>query len=148
MSIIHYLEETRPERPLLPSDPIQRAQARTIASMIASGIQPLHNSSVLAGFPEEERTPRAANAIIKGFKAIEKFLKNSSGKYCVGDHITLADVYLFGSCLTSLRYNVNLNEFGLIYKVFQNLEKIESFQQGAWYNQPDCPENLKPGNTN
>ena len=47
LPIIEYLEETRPEIPLLPKDPIQRAQVRAICELINSGIQPLHNLKVL-----------------------------------------------------------------------------------------------------
>lgn len=47
LSIIEYLEETRPEPPLWPKDPMQRARGRQIAEIIGSGIQPLQNLSVI-----------------------------------------------------------------------------------------------------
>jgi maleylacetoacetate isomerase len=45
-AIIEYLEETRPENPLLPKDPYLRAQARMISQLVNSGIQPLQNQKL------------------------------------------------------------------------------------------------------
>ncbi|MEE6521629.1 hypothetical protein FKM82_019892 [Ascaphus truei] len=47
LAIIQYLDETRPEPPLLPRDPKKRAQVRMISDHIVSGIQPLQNLVVL-----------------------------------------------------------------------------------------------------
>jgi maleylacetoacetate isomerase len=41
MAIIEYLEETRKDRPLLPSNPYQRFVVRRLCETINSGIQPL-----------------------------------------------------------------------------------------------------------
>ncbi len=47
MAIIEYLEESHPERPLLPGDPLARAHVRELAQMIACDIHPLNNLRVL-----------------------------------------------------------------------------------------------------
>ncbi len=41
-----------------------------------------------------DRKAWAQTTIIKGLTAIEALLAESAGKYCVGDEITLADVFL------------------------------------------------------
>ena len=41
-----------------------------------------------------DRKVWAQTTIIKGLTAIEALLAESAGKYCVGDEITLADVFL------------------------------------------------------
>jgi maleylacetoacetate isomerase len=46
-AILEYLEETRPERALLPTDPFVRAQVRSICLLIAADIQPFQNSGQL-----------------------------------------------------------------------------------------------------
>jgi maleylacetoacetate isomerase len=46
-AIIEYLEETRPEHPLLPKDPYLRAKARQLADIVTSDTQPLQNLRVL-----------------------------------------------------------------------------------------------------
>ena len=53
VAILEYLEETRKERPLLPSDPIKRAQVRQLVEIVNSGIQPLQNLPVLARVNDE-----------------------------------------------------------------------------------------------
>ena len=47
MAIIEYLDETHPEPPLLPRDPVGRAQVRALAQSIACEIHPLNNLRVL-----------------------------------------------------------------------------------------------------
>lgn len=94
LAIMHYLEETRPQRPLLPQDVHKRAKVREICEVIASGIQPLQNLIVLIHVGEEKKKEWAQHWITRGFRAIEKLLSTSAGKYCVGDEISLADCCL------------------------------------------------------
>ncbi len=47
LAILEYLEETFPERPLLPADAAGRARVRAIAQAIACEIHPLNNLRVL-----------------------------------------------------------------------------------------------------
>ncbi|TWI87155.1 maleylpyruvate isomerase [Roseibium hamelinense] len=47
LAIIEFLEESVPNPPLLPKDPIQRARARALALMIACDIHPINNLKVL-----------------------------------------------------------------------------------------------------
>lgn len=98
MAIMEYLDEVYPEISLMPKDPLKRAQVRAICGIIVAGIQPLQNTSVLnkigALTCKEEEEKWSHHWITKGFKAIEKFLETSAGKYCVGDEITLADCCL------------------------------------------------------
>ncbi len=47
-AILEYLEETRPEKPLLPSDPFTRAQVRNLCLLIGADIQSLQNRGVLS----------------------------------------------------------------------------------------------------
>lgn len=103
MAILEYLEETRSEIPLLPSDSLKRAQVRAICGIIISGIQPLQNIGVLnqmGHYLGEKEKAWSQHWIVKGFNAIEKLLKFSAGKYCVGDEITFADC-----CLVPQVYN-------------------------------------------
>src|SRR3954471_15143246 len=76
LAIIEWLDETHPEPPLLPQDPLRRARGRGFALAIACDIHPLQNTKVLArlrqlGFGEEHVTDWAAWAIREGFAACE-----------------------------------------------------------------------------
>lgn len=55
IAIMHYLEETRPQRPLLPQDVHKRCKVREICEVITSGIQPLQNLIVLIHVGEEKK---------------------------------------------------------------------------------------------
>ncbi|XP_070234555.1 maleylacetoacetate isomerase isoform X3 [Bos mutus] len=67
LAIIEYLEETRPTPRLLPRDPKKRAQVRMVSDLIASGIQPLQNLSVLKQVGQENQLTWAQQAITSGF---------------------------------------------------------------------------------
>ncbi|XP_046869459.1 probable maleylacetoacetate isomerase 1 isoform X2 [Drosophila willistoni] len=94
VAIMHYLEETRPEHPLLPESPYERAKVREIVEIVCSSIQPLQNVGVLDEVGDKGRLKWAQLWIKRGFTALESVLSTTSGKYSVGDKITLADVCL------------------------------------------------------
>ncbi|XP_013408454.1 maleylacetoacetate isomerase-like [Lingula anatina] len=98
LPIIEYLEETRPNPPLLPKDPVLRAKARQTAETINAFTQPLSNSTVLGlvgeWCGEDKKEKWAGIWIDKGFTGLEKVLEKTAGKYCIGDEITIADVAL------------------------------------------------------
>src|SRR6478752_9746170 len=61
VAIIEWLDETHPNPPLLPKDPLQRAKARAFALAIACDVHPVQNLKVLArlrelGLPEAQVT--------------------------------------------------------------------------------------------
>jgi maleylpyruvate isomerase len=74
LAIIEWLEETHPEPPLLPTDPLRRAKVRAFALVLACDIHPVQNLKVLArlrelGLPEEQVTGWAAWANREGLSA-------------------------------------------------------------------------------
>ena len=61
LAIIEWLDETHPQPPLLPSDPLRRARVRAFAQVIACDTHPVQNLKVLArlrqlGLPEDTVT--------------------------------------------------------------------------------------------
>ncbi len=74
LAIIEWLEETHPEPPLLPKDPLRRARVRAFAMALACDTHPVQNLKVLArlrqaGLPEEQVTEWAAWANREGLSA-------------------------------------------------------------------------------
>src|SRR5436309_13100444 len=72
LAIIEWLDETFPEPPLLPRDPLARAKVRAFALAIACEIHPLQNTKVLArlrqlNLAEQQVTDWAGWAIREGF---------------------------------------------------------------------------------
>lgn len=159
LSIMHYLEETRPQRPLLPQDVHKRAKVREICEVIASGVQPLQNLIVLIHVGEEKKKEWAQHWITRGFRAIEKLLSTSAGKFCVGDEISMADCCLVPQVFNArrfvnfflkffiifffnvlfFRFHVDLRPYPIILRIDRELEGHPAFRAAHPSNQPDCP---------
>lgn len=144
LSIIEYLDETRPDPPLLPrDDPFKKALARQVSQTIASGIQPIQNLSVLKYLGDERKTEWGHHWINKGFCNLEKILERTSGKYCVGDEITMADLCLVPQVYNANRFKVDMSQFPVISRINDDLSKLEAFKASHPSKQPDCPEELR-----
>ena len=117
MAMVEYLDETRPEPPLLPRDAILRAHVRDLKDQIVADIHPLNNTSTLARLRSQFGADDAAIAswyehwIVRGFQVLEQMLP-SAGDFCVGAHPTLADIVLVPQVanarpqqVTQLRYD-------------------------------------------
>jgi maleylacetoacetate isomerase len=144
LPIIEYLEETFPDKPLLPRDPILRAQARRIAEIVNSGIQPLQNLATMKKIDEitgddAKKTQWSQHFIRIGFEGLERVLEQTAGKFCVGDDITIADLALVPQYINALRFSVDLSPFPLITRISKDCLQLEAFQAAHPSNQPDCP---------
>ena len=145
-SIIEFLEEAFNNNiNLLSENIILRAKIRTIASAIACNIQPLQNLPVLDKVDslKGDKTEFAAFFNEKGLKQIEQLVQETKGKYCVGDDISLADVYLVPQLYSARRFKVNMDLFPQLIKIEKNLNEIEAFKQAHADNQPDTPQEFK-----
>nr|UOU03305.1 glutathione S-transferase zeta 3 [Brachionus rubens] len=146
--IIEYVDETRPQEPkLLPQDPVKRAKARAIAEIINSGIQPYQNTNVLKRLVneigEEKKNEWLHHYLTKGFKAIEAALVETSGKYCVGDEVTIADLCLVPQVYSAYRFNIDLSSFPNVLRVNSELEKLPAFHNSHAHRQVDTFPELK-----
>uniref|UniRef100_A0A5F9CQP4 maleylacetoacetate isomerase n=1 Tax=Oryctolagus cuniculus TaxID=9986 RepID=A0A5F9CQP4_RABIT len=143
LAIIEYLEETRPTPRLLPQDPKKRASVRMISDLIAGGIQPLQNLSVLKQVGEQNQLPWAQKVISSGFKALEQILQSTAGKYCVGDEVSMADLCLVPQVANAERYKVDLSPYPTINRINKTLLALEAFQVTHPCRQPDTPAELR-----
>ena len=96
IAALEYLEEAYPQlQPqLLPTDIAQRAKVRELVNIVACDIQPPTNLNILTTISSlsGDRAAFAKRKMTEGLKAYEKLLEGCSGKYSVGDEITMADV--------------------------------------------------------
>ncbi|KAM9354365.1 maleylacetoacetate isomerase isoform 2-T2 [Pholidichthys leucotaenia] len=143
LAVIQYIDETRPGPRLLPEDPKARAQVRIISDVIASGIQPLQNLYVLQRLGEEKKMEWAQHFIDRGFQALESILKQTAGKYCVGDEISMADICLVPQVYNADRFKVDVNPYPTIKRINQALLGIEAFKVSHPSQQPDTPVDLR-----
>ncbi|KAF7201882.1 maleylacetoacetate isomerase isoform X4 [Nothobranchius furzeri] len=142
LAVIQYIDETRPGPRLLPGDPKARAQVRMISDLIASGVQPLQNLYVLQKIGAE-KLQWAQHFIDRGFQALEPILKQTSGKYCVGDEISMADICLVPQVYNAERFKVDLRQYPTIKRLNKTLLEIEAFKVSHPSQQPDTPADLR-----
>lgn len=144
MAMIDYLDETRPEPPLLPREPHLRARVRDLKDQIVADIHPLNNTSVLARLRSQFGADDAAVAswyqhwIVRGFEVLEQMLP-STGGYCVGDKPTLADIVLAPQVANARRYpQIDLGQFPNIVRIDAALKKLKPFHDAAPEQQPEA----------
>jgi maleylacetoacetate isomerase len=142
LAIIDYLDETHPQPPLLPVDPLQRAKVRAVALTIACDIHPIDNLRVLQYLKrtlKHEQSDIDAwyhHWIIQGFNTIEAAI--APGPYCFGAQVTLADVCLVPQVFNARRLNVPLEAFPKIVAVESACLKLAAFDKARPENQPDA----------
>lgn len=142
LPVVEYIDEKFPGLNLFPTDLNLKTKTRSICEAINSGIQPLHNPSVMGKVPEKERKEWGYHWVKNGFVAIEKMLKETAGKYSVGEDVTAADIFLIPQVSVAIhRFKVDMSEFPIISRVYAALEKHEAFVAAHPYQQPDTPEN-------
>ncbi|ETO26371.1 maleylacetoacetate isomerase isoform 1, partial [Reticulomyxa filosa] len=80
----------------------------------------------------------AKQCIEEGFEALEKLLKECSGKYCVGDSVSMADCVLVPQVYNAVRFNVDMKRFPTIQKIHDQCMTLEAFKASHPDRQPDA----------
>lgn len=117
VAICEYLDETRPAAPLRPADPYLRARMRQLVEVVNAGTQPLQNLLVL-GKVGEQKKEWAQFFIARGLRGIEATLgalraEGVGGPFCLGDALTLADVFLAPQLYNARRFELDLSPYPL-----------------------------------
>uniref|UniRef100_A0A0E0G8E8 Glutathione transferase n=2 Tax=Oryza TaxID=4527 RepID=A0A0E0G8E8_ORYNI len=139
-----YLEDKYPEHPLLPQDLKMKALNLQIASIVCSGIQPLHNLTVLRFIEKKvgtgESIPWTQQQIDRGFAAAENLVKGCAGKYATGDEVRLADVFLAPQIYAAVtRFQINMLNYPTLARLHEEYMKHPAFQAALPDRQPDAP---------
>uniref|UniRef100_A0A0E0K197 glutathione transferase n=1 Tax=Oryza punctata TaxID=4537 RepID=A0A0E0K197_ORYPU len=143
-AIALYLEDKYPERALLPQDLKMKALNLQIASIVCSGIQPLHNLTVLRFIEQKvgtgESIPWTQQQIDRGFTAAENLVKSCAGKYATGDEVRLADVFLAPQIYAAVtRFQINMSNYPSLARLHEEYMKHPAFQAALPDRQPDAP---------
>jgi maleylpyruvate isomerase len=143
LAIIEWLDETHPEPPLLPRDPLRRAKVRAFAMAIACDTHPVQNLKVLArlrqlGLPEEQVTDWAAWANREGLAACETLIADEPGPFCFGAAPTLADLCLVPQLFNARRFGVALEAFPRLLQAEAAAKAVKAFADAAPERQPDA----------
>jgi maleylpyruvate isomerase len=143
LAIIEWLDETHPEPPLLPKDPLRRAKVRAFAMALACDTHPVQNLKVLArlrqlGLPEEQVTGWAAWANREGLAACETLIAGETGPFCFGDAPTMADLCLVPQLANARRFGVDLAAFPRLLQAEAAAKANRAFADAAPERQPDA----------
>jgi maleylpyruvate isomerase len=143
LAIIEWLEETHPEPPLLPKEPLRRAHVRAFAQVLACDTHPVQNLKVLVrlrqlNLPEEQVTDWAAWANREGLAACEALLANQTGPFCFGEAPGMADLCLVPQLANARRFGVDVAAFPRLLKAEEAAKNIKAFADAAPERQPDA----------
>jgi maleylpyruvate isomerase len=143
LAILDWLEETYPEPPLLPKDPVRRAKVRAFALAIACDVHPVQNLGVLNklkayGLDEAKANQWAKEVNYDGLAACEKLLAGEKGPFCFGAQPTLADVCLIPQLANAHRFGADLSAFKRILEVEAACKAHPAFAAAAPEKQPDA----------
>ena len=110
VAIIEWLEEAHPTG-LLPADPWERARARALVQIVNAGIHPLQNTGVRLSVSDDVAVQHAwaSRWIERGLNAFEQHLAELSGAYCIGDSITMADLFLIPQVRNADRFGADIS---------------------------------------
>jgi maleylacetoacetate isomerase len=142
LAIIEYLDEIHSEPPLLPADPIARAQVRAFAQVIACDIHPLNNTSALNYLKGPLRHDQAAadewyrHWVAQGFEALEALVQ--PGPYAFGAHVTLADICLVPQVFNARRFKVDMAQYPKLAAVDATCATLPAFEKARPENQVDA----------
>jgi maleylacetoacetate isomerase len=146
LAIIEYLEEIKPEPPLLPREPLARARVRQLAYAIGCDIHPLNNLRLLLylrdrfAADEPTRAEWQRHWMAKGFAALETMLANSpeTGSYCHGDSPTLADICVIPQLFNARRVGLDLSPYLALTRIEAHALSHPAFEAALPKNQPDA----------
>ncbi|MFA4968422.1 MAG: maleylacetoacetate isomerase [Sulfuritalea sp.] len=146
LAIIEYLDETRPQPPLLPADAVGRARVRALALSVACEIHPLNNLRVLGylsktlGVSEEQRNAWYRHWVETGLATLEAMLAEDprTGTCCHGEVPTLADICLVPQIFNAQRFKARLDHVPTVMRIHEHCLTLPAFAQSVPALQPDA----------
>lgn len=139
LAIIDYLDETHPEMPFLPTDPLIKAHLRAMAMIIACDMHPLNNLRVLTRLKKEfHADEKQINAwyhhwLKEGFDAFEAQLQSLERckPVCFGKNPSLADICLIPQVYNAKRFNFPMDNYPLINEINAYCLTLPEFQKAS-----------------
>ena len=143
LAILEWLEETRPQPPILPRSALDRAIVRAMANIVACDIHPLNNTRVGRKLKDLGLDDTAVSAWIsgwinEGFDALEPMVARHAGMFAFGDSPTIADCCIVPQVYSANRFNVDMAAWPAISSVAERTAMHPAFAAAHPSRQPDA----------
>jgi maleylacetoacetate isomerase len=145
-AILEFLEETYPQPPLLPSDPVLRAQARAFGAHIAAEMHAITVNRIRKFLEDDLAVAQSGidrwvnHWLSAGFTALEAALAartTSSWLFCFGDTPGWADLHLVPQLSAARRLGCDLSPYRRLLDVEENCRGLDAFARARPEAQPD-----------
>jgi maleylacetoacetate isomerase len=145
IAILEYLEDIRPEPPLLPKDPRGRARVRGLSLIAAADAHPLVVPRVRNYLEKEMKQDEAARNrwlahwTMQALGAIENHLarEKETGRFCHGNTPTMADICVASQIVGALAYfNCDTKDVPTAMRIYNQCMEIEAFARAHPLKQP------------
>lgn len=145
VAILEYLEETRPEPPLLPNDARGRARVRGLSLIAAADGHPLITPRIRNYLEKEMKQDEAsrnrwlAHWTLRALEAIEGHLakERETGRFCHGNTPTMADICLASQVIGATAYfNCDTKTLPTAMRIYNTCMEIDAFERAHPLKQP------------
>lgn len=144
LAILEWLEETRPQPPILPRSALDRAIVRRMAGIIACDVHPLNNTrvgrylQVEMGHSQDDYITWMKHWMAEGFDALEPLVAAHGGRFAFGDAPTIADCCLVPQVYGAHRWGLDMAPWAAVAGAAQRADEHPAFQAAHPNNQPDA----------
>jgi len=147
MAIMEYLDEIRPEPPLLPPDPRGRARVRALSLITVADSHPLivprvrnHLGSTF-NLDDAGKITWVHHWFAAGLDAYETHLARdkATGTYCYGDRVTMADLCLVSHAVGYRVFKGTLDKHPTVARIVAKCLEDDRFARAQPLRQPGAP---------
>ena len=150
VSILEYLDEIRPNPPLLPREPADRARVRALAMIVACDAHPLIVPRVRSYLEKELKLDEPTRLkwirhwIGEALAALETHLGRDpqTGRYCHRDSVTMADICLVSHAVGAKLFEVDLAPYPTVTRIVDACLKEDAFARAHPLKQPGAPASV------